>query len=268
MMVERNIWRGAMHHLGIGNFYSDDYWPGHLDHFTFGNSAYRPLARYKVGAMTMDLNRLSYEVDALVSKEPDIALLYSYPSRQFTLGDSTEATNSLYLAALRCGKTVRVISEEQIEKLENENIRVLLIGDAVNVSEKTLRAIDAFMSRGGKVFVVGRDSLTRDENNVPHPSDLPRKIMASSTVYGFRSSIEEYRALLADFLNENGMQRVWIVDAGTGEPVGGRTEWMWAEYDGRIILTAYSLKNDGPMAVKVLLDGEPVVSSKEARSSQ
>lgn len=268
MMVERNIWRGAMHHLGIGNFYSDDYWPGHLDHFTFGNSAYRPLARYKVGAMTMDLNRLSYEVDALVSKEPDIALLYSYPSRQFTLGDSTEATNSLYLAALRCGKTVRVISEEQIEKLENENIKILLIGDAVNVSEETLRAVDAFRSRGGKVFVVGRDSLTRDENNVPHASDLPRKIMASSTVYGFRSSIEEYRALLADFLNENGMQRVWIVDAGTGEPVGGRTEWMWAEYDGRIILTAYSLKNDGPMAVKVLLDGKPVVSSKELRSGE
>ena len=266
--VERVIWRGVMHHLGIGNFYSDDYWPGYTDHFTFGNSAYRPLARYNIGKVTMDLNRLSYEADAIISAEPDVALLYSYPSRQFTFGDSTEVTNALYLAALRCGKKVRIISEDQIEKLGSDEIKVLLIGDAVNVTDGTLEAIDAFIARGGKVIIVGRDSLTRDENNVPRDTALPDRIKAAATVYGFRSSVEEYRLLLADYFKKADMQRVWIVDAATGEPVSGSTEWMSAEYDGRMLVTAYAMDIDEPVEVKVILDGAPVASSKELRSGE
>ncbi|MBR4661548.1 MAG: leucine-rich repeat protein [Clostridia bacterium] len=266
VLTERIIWRGMMHHLGIGNFYSDDYWPGYSDHFTFGNSAYRPLGRYKIGAVTMDLNRLSCEVDAIVSEEPDVAILYSYPSRQFTTGSSTETMNGAYLGALECGKKVRVLSEEQIEKLESDKIKLLIIPESVNVYEKTLEAIDAFVARGGKVIVFGFDSMTRNELNEETSSALPDKIKAAADVYGIWTSAEEYRTVLADWFKKNEMQRIWVVDAATGEPVGEATEWLSADYYGKTLVTLWSMGCDEPLEVRIVLDGVTVPSSKDLRT--
>ena len=267
-LLERVIWRGMMHHLGIGNFWSDDYWAGYSEHYSFGNSAYRPLARYKVGEVTMDLNRLSYEIDAIVSAEPDVAILYSYLSRQFTTGSSTETMNGAYLGALECGKKVRVLSEEQIEKLGNENIKLLIIPECVNVYGKTLEAIDAFVKRGGKVVVFGFDSLTEDEFDRPRESALRDAIMAAADVYGVRTSADGYRKVLADYFKENGMQDIWVVDAATGEPVGHATEWMSGEWGGSTFLTIYATDNDEPLNVRVTVDGVPVTSSHELRTDK
>ncbi|MBR7032414.1 MAG: leucine-rich repeat protein [Clostridia bacterium] len=266
VLTERIIWRGMMHHLGIGNFFSDDYWPGYTEHFSFGNSAYRPLGRYRVGAVTMDLNRLSCEVDAIVSEEPDVAILYSYPSRQFTTGSSTETMNGAYLGALECGKKVRVLSEEQIEKLGSDKIKLLIIPESVNVCEKTLEAIDAFVARGGKVVIFGFDSLTRNELNEPTSSALPDRIKAAADIYGVRTSAEEYRKVLAEWFRANEMQRIWVTDAATGEPVGEATEWLSADYDGKTLVTLWSMGCDEPLEVKIVLDGVPVPSSKDLRT--
>ncbi|MBQ7475363.1 MAG: leucine-rich repeat protein [Clostridia bacterium] len=264
--TERIVWRGIMHHLGVGNFWSDDYWSGHADHYSFGNSAYRPLTRYNVGKVTMDLNRLSYEIDALVSEEPDVAILYSYPSRALTVGDATETMNGAYLGLLECGKKVRVLSEEQIEKLEKEEIKLLVVPGSVNVSEKTLEAIDAFQARGGEVVVFGVDSLTRDGVNVPHSSSLPDKIKSAATVRGPMTSDDGYRRFFADYLKKNGMQRVWVEDAAAGEPVGYRTEWLSAEYGGKTLVTVYSLGTEEPVDVRISVDGTPVSSSRDLRT--
>ena len=267
-LLERVIWRGMMHHLGIANFWSDDYWAGYSEHYSFGNSAYRPLARYKVGEVTMDLNRLSREIDAIVSEEPDVAILYSYLSRQFTTGSSTETMNGAYLGSLECGKKVRVLSEEQIEKLENENIKLLIIPESVNVYGKTLEAIDSFIKRGGKVIVFGFDSLSHDEFNRPRESALRDAIMAAADVYGIRTSAEEYRKVFAGYFKENGMQDIWVVDAATGEPVGYATEWMSGESGGSTVLSIYATDNDEPMTVRVTVDGIPVTSSHELRTDE
>lgn len=261
--MDRVVWRGFMHHMGVGTIWSWDYWP-EAGNYKTSNYTSRPKTLYNVGAVTLDLNRLSYEVDAIVSAEEDIALLYSTASRQYMGGRGTDSINDVYTACLYSGEKVRIVSEEQIEKINK--CKVLIIPEAENVSENTLKAIYEFAENGGKIIMVGRDSLKKDDFNMPHESDLPRIIKEISTVIDVQPNVNEYKAIFEKYLDKNNLQDVWLIDAETGETVKNSTEWQSAEYDGHTVVTAYSMGITKPMAVKLVINGEVFTSSRELRS--
>ncbi|MCI9448806.1 MAG: leucine-rich repeat protein [Clostridiales bacterium] len=261
--MDRVIWRGFIHHMGVGTIWSWDYWPD-TGNYKKSNYTSRPKTLYNVGAVTLDLNRLSYEINAIETTEADIALLYSYPSRQYMGGRGSDSINDVYTACLYSGEQVRIVSEEQIEKINK--CKVLIIPESENVSENTLKAIYQFAENGGKIIMVGRDSLKKDDFNQEHTSDLPRIIKELSTVIDVQPNVNAYKAVFEKYLDKNDFQNVWLIDAETGETVKNSTEWQSAEYNGHTVVTAYSMGITKPMSVKLIINGEVVTSSRELRS--
>ena len=67
------------------------------------------------------------------------------------------------------------------------------------------------------------------------------------------------------YFKENGLQRVLVVDAETGERVRD-TEWTYADYNGKLIVNICNYTFDSPKTVKLIVDGSTVSKSKELRS--
>ncbi len=263
--VERVIWRGFMHHLGMGNLFAWDFWAESGNQSLWASDVTtRPTAMYNIGKVTMDANRLSKEIDAIVSEEADVAILYSYASRQFTYGRCTDTMSNMYYASLFSGEKVRIVSEEQIEKINK--CKILLIPECDNVTAETLAAIAEFQKNGGYVLIVGDTALTKDDRDLPHDTAVVDAIKKNAKTVTVKADVESYRTLLCDLYKEQDIQRVWIVDAVTGEVVGGETEWLSAEYDGKTVVTAYATNTTKDLQVKLIVDGKTVTSSTELRS--
>ena len=254
------VWRDFMHHLAVANIWAWDW-----DEQPY-NWMHRPYALYDMGVAALDSNRLSYELQAMNSVDPDVAVLSSYISRFYTGGAATNIMYDTYNAALYNGEQVRIVSEEQIEKLET--VKLLIIPGCSNLLPETVAAIHKYVENGGRVLMVGNDCLTADDFNVPYTgetAEMAEAIYAASDVIMPGSGYSSYSATIKALLDEMGLQRVWILDKSTGKPVEGKVEWTVCEYNGRVLVSVVPMGLTRDTEVEVYLDGNLVSESKDLR---
>jgi hypothetical protein len=134
-----------------------------------GNIYFRPANIFGAGRAMLDLNRLAPEVTTINNARPRVALLYSQPSI-FWQENYKGTLFSIYTALNFMGEPITFVSERQLAAGTAAKVNWLIVPNATHVLDTTPAALAAFKKSGGKILLIGKDSLSRDEYDRPLPS--------------------------------------------------------------------------------------------------
>ena len=259
--VAQNIYMGAIHGRAISDIWV---WERSYDATSdfYGSILTRPDTIAAIGKETLNLNRNAYEITALQNAEKEVGILYSDSS--IIYNDSTSyATYQAYSACLYSGKAVQFVTPSQLSKMNG--CKVLIVPKTTHVTAETLDYIKSYIENGGKVMILGQDSLKKDEKGSGNDGDKLDFIFANSYVInydggkGTTGSMTE--AALYDeirtVLKQAGIYNIFIKDAQTGEDTD-YVEYNVGVYNGDIILNMISYDED--KNVKIFI-GDNVVES-------
>ncbi len=267
--VEADIWQSAIHGKALSTAWG---WgrPKDTNSSVWQSFSYRPDCIAKIGHTAYDLNRLARELEPVVKAKENVAVLQSLPSRVYNL----EYMNAAYLIwknSLFLGQRVEFLPEGQIERAKDYPL--LFITHANNVFADTLTGIKDYIDNGGKVFIMGEDSLKYDQHQNPHDETLvkyikDRSVFIPTTYDGAQITsptesevFDKLRAILKD----NGFLRVEVTDTETGLPAK-EVEYNYAEYNGNMIINLLNYTYDKTKNLKITVDGKQVDSAKELRT--
>lgn len=268
--TETDLWQGAVHGRTISTIWTWERAPDSTSVFN-GLYLYRPDCVAAVGKTNLDLNRYAYEVKSVRDEKRDVAILYSISSRVY----QTEYMNAVYKAYEATtfnGKHPLILNEENIAKLGSCD--ALIIPHAVHVKESAAKTIYNFIQNGGKVMIIGNDSLTyTEETNTRIDQEIRDYIIANSTVIpckedgNFMSSptSEEFADAVENFLVDNKLQYIRLIDTATGKTVSNM-EWLHGIKDGKIILNISNYEVDTPKTVNIEIGGRIVERVKDIRN--
>jgi hypothetical protein len=203
------LWQGGLHHQVSTTIWV---WEAGADPSLAGSIYFRPANVYGAGRAMLDLNRLAPEVTAINTAKPRVALLYS-PTSIFWEEKYKATIRSLYTILNFMGENVTFVSELQLAEGSGLKVKWLLVPNATHVLRSTPAAMAALVKSGGKVLLVGSDSLRRDEYDRPlSPAmDYPTMELAGdepTAAAGLRQTLASLR------LKE-------LLDAATGKPAWG-----------------------------------------------
>jgi hypothetical protein len=203
------IWQGGLHHQVSTTIWV---WENAVDSSLAGSIYFRPANVFGAGRAMLDLDRLAPDVTALNTAKPRVALLYSQPSI-FWEGQYQGTSGSLYRVLNFMGENVTFVSERQLAEGKTPKIKWLLVPNATHVLASTPAAVAAFAKSGGKVLLVGKECLRRDEYDRPlnRTMDYPTMELADNepaTADALRQKLAPLR------LND-------LRDAASGKPSWG-----------------------------------------------
>lgn len=269
--VETDLWQGAFHGRTISNVWTWDRANGNSSSIFNGLFLDRPDAVKAVTDVAMDLNRYSYEVSAVRNEKRDVAILYSISSRVY----QQEYMNAVYKTYEACsynGKHSIIINEEQIDKLSDCDL--LIIPHATHCTAAAVEKIKEFIENGGKVLILGSDSLEfTEETQTKNDESVRNYIFANSTVeecvadgnFLAEPSDSELCDIVENFLKDSKKQYVRLIDTDTGDTTEN-VEWMYGTYNGKIYVNINNYNIDKPLTVNLEIGGKPVENAKELRS--
>ena len=216
------LWQGGLHHQVSTTIWV---WETAGDSSLVGSIYFRPANVYGAGRAMLDLNRLAPEVTALNTAKPRVALLYSQPSI-FWDAQYPSTLRSLYTVLNFMGENVTFVSERQLAEGKAAKVQWLLVPNATHVLSSTPGAVAAFAKAGGKVLLVGKESLRHDEYDQPlnQVMDYPTMELAGdepATAAALRQRLAPLQ------LND-------LRDATTGQPAWG-VEFRVVQF-GRVTL--------------------------------
>lgn len=263
-----NIWQGAIHYRANSVIWAwertydknADYW---------GLMTQRPKAVWGTGIATNDLNRLSYQIEAIQKEKTDIAILYSPSTRMY----DTTKMNMIYETynALMClGKKVKFVTEIQIGKVYDYDI--LFVPGVDHAHEETVDTVINYINNGGKVVLLGDNCFKYTAYmNDANPEKI-NYILEHSTLYPNIKSDgnalvgmtqREYKNLIRDYLKSEGKIHIEVLSAETGG-LCDDIEYNVAVYDEKILVNICNYGED--VDVNVCFGGEKVEKSTELRS--
>lgn len=122
------------------------------------------------------------------------------------------------------------------------------------------RPIRSFVQGGGKVIVVGSDSLSKDENNQPLNADDRGAVFAGSEVLPDSGAImQSVRAQLSSL----SLMNVVLRDKATGAIVHG-VEWQSAVYNGKLLIDIANYDTSvASKTVSIEVNGRPAGTASE-----
>ena len=167
-------------------------------------------------------------------------------------------------------KNVHLVSSE---KGIDENIKLLVIGNAASTNAETVKVIRSFIERGGRVMVIG-DIFRYDNKKKPlsNPEDVQFILDNAVTVPSYNEEKEvkfdfDFYEYMADFLKEIGIRNIELVDAETGKPVS-RTEYTSGVLDGKTIINIINPQLGTVKKFRILVDGAEPGNMTELRSGE
>jgi Beta-galactosidase/Carbohydrate binding domain len=228
------LWQGGLHHQVSTTIWV---WETAGDSSLVGSIYFRPANVYGAGRAMLDLNRLAPEVTALNTAKPRVALLYSQPSI-FWDTQYPGTLRSLYTVLNFMGENVTFVSERQLAEGKAAKVQWLLVPNATHVLLSTPGAVAAFAKAGGKVLLVGKESLRHDEYDQPlnQVMDYPTMELAGdepATAAALRQRLAPLR------LND-------LRDATTGQPAWG-VEFRVVQFNRVTLVPLLNLNKEAKM---------------------
>ncbi|NOU65591.1 hypothetical protein GC096_16275 [Paenibacillus sp. LMG 31461] len=265
--VRAILWQGAVH----GKSASTNWvWERTYDTTSdfMGSLLHRPDVVADVGRTNLDLNRLAEEVTALQNVKPQAAILYSLASSIYN-NASEDTLRKSYAALAYNGQRIGFVSEKQAAQGGLDSYKLLIVPAAAHVSVDTLAAVKAFSEAGGKVLLVGEESLSRNEHDQPLPDELHDAVVSRAivlpTVFGagklVSPSVGEIRAAVLPVLEQMNTLPVRVTDAVTGSLVTD-VGWETAAHKGRLLLNLVNYSGEAKR-VSVQLEEHPAGISKD-----
>lgn len=266
-----DLWQGAVHYRGQTDLWLWD--SREAEGITKGSFKCRPDVISEIAKTGLDMNRLSYEIEALQKEKRRVGILYSdmsglmntsYPGCQYYA----------YEATVYSGQKVNYISEKNVERIHDTN--VLILAQISHIKPESLTEIKKFIENGGKVVVIGKDSLKKDWYHRNSNHDIVEFIMKNAKVVDAESdrfkkglthgTVEEIYTAVNDAIGEAELQDVIVVDAKTNEETYD-VEYTWTVYDNKLIVNI-SNWGDEDKRLKVLVNGREVTGFTELRSKE
>ncbi len=268
--IAQDIYQGAIHGRTMTTLWVWDRIYSKND-ARYGSILERPDAISAVSETALDLNRLAYEITALIREKRDVGIVY--PDVNMVL--DTPAMSAAYEAYNACvlnGKRPLFVVDWQAEKMHDCDL--VIIPKATYMPENMLNEIKKYIENGGKVLIFGNGLMSKNEKNFDNDKAVVDYIYANSECYDysvgnapFTSNIpeEEMHKIVRDALKETGAYYVEVLDAETNEPIYG-VEANLGVFDGDIILNLNSSEED--VKVKVLLGGKEVEKFYDLREEE
>ncbi len=153
------FWQGGLHHQGATTTWI---WEEPGDPALKGSIYVRPGNIFGAGKAMFDLNRLAPQVAAVNQAPARVAILYSVPSI-FWEKDYGETVRKLYMELLFLGQAVTFVSERQLAEGSAPKVDVIFLPHASHVKDSTVRALNAFSPKLGKVISAASECLAFDE---------------------------------------------------------------------------------------------------------
>lgn len=268
--MNKIIWQGAIRGRAISDIWhwkrrytkTDNAWNSVL---------FRPDAVYQIEKTRFDVNRLAYQIVALQDEEREVGIIQSHDS----MINDTSASHSMYqayAAASFNGKRVMFVTEDNVEAIYD--CKMVIVPRTVYITHEQLDALKTYIENGGKVLIMGKESLARDDKNLENDKATVDYIFENSEVIEYRGtsgamispSTDELYAKVREMLRENGLYYVEVRDAETDMPID-MVEYNIGVYDGKVLVNLVNYR-DEDVAVKVLVDGKLVEKAVELRSEE
>ncbi|SFT04280.1 S-layer homology domain-containing protein [Paenibacillus sp. BC26] len=231
--VETSLWQSAVHGKNASTIWvwQRDYNP--TSDF-YDSVLTRPDVVQTIGKVNLDLNRLANEVTELQNRAPQAAILYSLPSMVYS-NAYLDSMDRAYEALTFSGQRVGFVSEKQSQNGGLSAYKLLIVPQATNVSASTLTAINNFIAAGGKVIMIGDNSLSADENNKSLSGAARDAVLSGAKVLGSDIDSGALKQSVRASLTELGLMNVVLKDKATGEPIDG-VEWLSTNYNGKLLI--------------------------------
>ena len=210
----------------------------------------------------MDALRLANEVNALYAAPRNVGILWANTN----WGYNIKFTNGLYRAyenAIYNGQRVKFVTEYTLEQLDK--IKLLVIPGTTHILPDTLTAIKNYVDNGGKIVVIGKDSLSFDDFNQPNDREtvdyiLSKATIIDSNVLSSGAAIElpkNYDEIMTKEYENAGLMNVVLKDSETGEKVEG-VEWISNELNGKTVINPFNYDRNNTKTVEIWVNGEKV----------
>ncbi len=279
--------RGTNYELCVSDYVSQDLWQGAIhgrvssvmwiwqrsantSSDSRGSVLYRPDTLAKISDVGFDLNRFAYEITALQNQAPEIGIIWSEANMINNLNSMVPVYES-YAGAVHNGKRVRFITDYNTAGIHD--MKLVVVPNVRFIKGETLAEIKKFIENGGKVIVIGEDTLTLDEHNLPNDSETVNFVMNNSKVVPhiedritpISPTPDEYTNIIGDMLSEMNIDYIRVVDAESGERVND-VEYNSAVYNGKVII---NLSNTSEAKnIKVYAGDTLVTGAKELRTGE
>ena len=255
--VAGSIWNGAIHGRGTAIFWVwdlDDFAPwgsGSLSPVNT-NFALRPLEAAANAKAMLDVQRLSREIVAVQKAERKVGIVYSRTSQVYT--DYYTTLRQAYEDVIESGQKAGFVVDGNIDTMNQYDL--LIVPNQTNLTEKMILGIKGYLEAGGKVVILGEDSLKKNEYDQYHNQEMIDAIYAMSDI----------RTTVKDAISRMGLSKVTLQDAKTGAALED-VEWAYAEYNGKILVNVMNYDEMENKEIQVLYEGKPVESLTELRSN-
>jgi len=266
--METDLWQGAIHGRVTTNIWL---WDSDRENTpAAGSIRFRPDCIVAASDVAKDLNRLCYEATALQTKKSDVGLLYSIASRNYNSAWMNAMFNS-WNALTYNGMKVEYITEDQLDKMFE--FPMLIVAENYNVPEATAKKVLEYAKSGGKVIMLGEDSLKYDEYN--NPISIYEEIKALSQIVPVENrnelvispGFEEYKKLVGEELSKLGLKKVRLINTQTGEEPAN-IEYSYAQYNGKLLLNLCQYEWNKSADYYVEVDGNIAKEIRELRSAE
>lgn len=267
--VAQDIYQGAIHGRAISNIWVWERSNDPKSDFA-GSILFRPDAIAKIGKASLDLNRLSYEITALQNEKPEVAILYSDANVLGKL-DSINALYAAYEACVFSGQKVRFITETQLYKMND--YKFLILPNVCYATDDTLLYVKEFIENGGRVLIMGDNSLEKNERNLNTDTELRKFIFDNSDFIAYESdennktitpTKEELTDKVRAILNEERLDYVKLIDTTTNE-FADDVEYNVGVYNDRLIVNMVSFSAEDKK-VKIYVGDTLLENGIERRS--
>ena len=275
--VASDVWEGTLHGRGGTTLWV---WERTYDdtHDFAGSILNRPDVVAETSKTMLDIGRLTDELTALEKSDKRVGILYSKAARAYSNYNSN-ALMKAYEAAVYSGEKVDFVTANQINtgKLTSSDIEILLVPVCTHVEDGVLEGINDYIAAGGKVIIIGDDSLSANQYNKPLNSEVRSNVFANSTVLTVvkegpdqlkQPDSEDIWDTICGVKRENSIgSGVEITDSETGEPVYG-IACQSTEQDGRMLINICNYIYDTLPSVDISINGQKLQMVKELRSDK
>jgi len=240
-LVAHSLWAAKLIRWLMGKYIPRDVSAGVSSERSGYHIYNMPIAMDAWARTMLDLKRLAPYVILFPQAERKVRILYSEASVIQEYNPTMKALFKVYENLYFLGTQVGFITEKMIEEGKLKDCSILVIPQIKYVEEKTYQAIKSFISKGGKVVLIGDDCLKYDETGMKERDT--REIYNGKSVEKLPLTFgREYFKFFDSLLDKVGIKREVKIRKG-GAPIWG-IEARSVKKDGKLLFYVINLNTD------------------------
>lgn len=242
------LWQGALHGLGQSAawIWDNDYELAKSSNHYDAMLNLKPEHIWKMSKMSLDFNRLAYEVNAVKNADARVGVLFSKTARAFSLKHMS-ATFAAYRSCEYAGEKVRFITDTNPSL---EGLELVIIPEAECVPDSLITELN---NSNVKVIKIGATSLTKNERGLSRTGGLayngtPTKTFTAKYNYDNTITSPTDSSIITAIKSALEPKTVELTTKSGGVPEG--IAWSVAEYNQKTLVSICNYTAD-PIELKL-----------------